>query len=124
MKGSLSKYVTYEDNDFLGFLDIHPLTKGNSLLVPKNHYRWVYDVPKFGKYWQIAQKIALSSIETLSAQSVSFLTLGYEVPHAHIRIIPRFPNDAHQNGVNVHHQETFSENDMLKIAQSIKENIK
>lgn len=104
--GELPMYRVYEDADFLGFLDVRPLTLGNSLLIPKPHYRWVYDVPDFGHYFEVAKTIALASQDILDAESVSLLTLGYEVPHAHIRIIPRFPDDLHPKGIdtsiNVH----------------------
>ena len=117
--GEIPCYKIYEDADFLGFLDIKPLNPGNSLLIPKKHFRWVYDVPNFGQYWQIAQKIALASIKALDAQSISFLTLGYEVPHAHIRIIPRFPADAHQRGIDISQIQNIDQPKMQTIAQKI-----
>ena len=118
--GQLFAYKIYEDDNFLGFLDIKPLNLGNSLLIPKKHFRWVYDVPNFGQYWQVAQKIALASIKSLNAESVSFLTLGYEIPHAHIRIIPRFPADAHQHGIDISQIQTIAKTEMQDIAQKIK----
>lgn len=118
--GKIPCYKVYEDDDFLGFLDIKPLSIGNSLLIPKKHSRWVYDVPNFGKYWQIAQIIALASLTALKADSISFLTLGYEIPHAHIRIIPRFENDAHQHGVDLKQVQKISPQEMRQIAQKIK----
>lgn len=124
ISGQLPAFKIYEDDNFLGFLDINPLSKGNSLLIPKQHYRWVYDVPEFGQYWEIAQKISLASIDSLKAESVSFLTLGYEVPHAHIRIIPRYPNDSHKNGINIHHRENLSDSEMDEIASAIKLSLK
>lgn len=96
----LPRYQVYEDDLFLGFLDTKPLSLGNSLLIPKKHYRWVYDVPEFGQYWEAAKNIALATMPVVNASSVSFLTLGFEVPHAHIRIIPRFTNDPHTEGIN------------------------
>lgn len=83
----------YEDELFLGFLDIFPLSKGNTLFIPKIHYRWVNDVPQFGQYWEAAKKIGTRIEKRLGAQSISYLTLGEEVPHAHIRIIPRYSPD-------------------------------
>lgn len=83
-------YKVYEDKLFLGLLDIFPLSKGNAILIPKKHYRWVNDVPEFGEYWEAARKIARSIEKNLGATSISYLTFGEEVPHAHIRIIPRY----------------------------------
>lgn len=100
VKGEIPCYKVYEDDNFLGFLDIKPLNIGNSLFIPKNHHRWVYDVPNFGEYFEIAKKIAIATKDIVNAQAISFLTLGYEVPHAHIRIIPRFENDKHTHGID------------------------
>jgi len=83
----------YEDDNFVGFLDIRPLNPGNSLLISTKHYRWVYDVPNFGLYWETARKIGLATKEALQARSINFLTIGDKVPHAHIRIVPRFIDD-------------------------------
>ena len=117
--GVLPCYKIYEDDNFLGFLDIKPLSLGNSLLIPKKHYRWVYDIPEFGDYWLAAQKIARASIEALEAKSVSFLTLGFEVPHAHIRIIPRFHDDVHQNGLDFNYTAKVTPDKMLEISRKI-----
>ena len=98
--GTIPGYKVYEDKDFLGFLDIKPLSIGNSLLIPKAHYRWTFDVPNFGDYFEAAKKIAMATIPIVNAEAVSFVTLGFEVPHAHIRIIPRFQHDQHTHGID------------------------
>ncbi len=118
-------YKIYEDDKFLGFLDINPLNPGNSLLIPKKHYRWVIDVPEFGQYWEVAKKIAIASQAGLSAMSVSFLTLGFEVPHAHIRIIPRFSEDRPRfdNGINTKDIIAIPPDQMITISQKIKANL-
>lgn len=117
--GKIPCYKVYEDNDFLGFLDIKPLNPGNSLLIPKHHYRWVYDVPNFGDYFDIAKKIALVTIPIVKAETVSFVTLGFEVPHAHIRIIPRFENDAHRHGIDTEAIVTQTKEDLIDISSKI-----
>lgn len=119
VKGELPCNKVYEDDKYLGFLDIHPLTKGNSLLIPKDHHRWVYDVPNFGEYFEIAKIISLASQKVLNAESVSLLTLGYEVPHAHIRIIPRYLNDHHPKGIDTSINVNTSKEEMARIAADI-----
>lgn len=117
--GQIPCHKVYEDDLFLGFLDIKPLSLGNSLLIPKKHYRWVYDVPEFGPYWEAAKNIALATIPVVNASSVSFLTLGFEVPHAHIRIIPRFFNDLHTEGINTKIVVPQTSEEFSKIASKI-----
>ena len=93
VSGEIPSYKVYEDNLFFGFLDIFPLSRGNSLLIPKKHYRWVNDVPEFRLYWEAAKKIGHSLEKNLIAASISYLTLGEEVPHAHSRSMPRYSAD-------------------------------
>ena len=89
VKGESPSYTIYEDDQFFGFLDIFPRVVGHSLLIPKDHHRWVYDVPDFGAYWEVARRIAQASMEAMNPEFVSFITHGMEVPHAHIHILPR-----------------------------------
>lgn len=116
-------YKVYENGDFLGFLDIAPLNPGNILLIPKKHYRWVYDVPNFGEYFEAAKKVGLVSQKVVGAHSINFLTLGYEVSHAHIRIIPRFDNDGHNDGIQLSAVKKISVDEMKKIAERIKKEL-
>lgn len=124
VRGIVPAYKVYEDDLFLAFLDIKPLNPGNSLLIPKVHYRWVYDVPNFDEYWNTAKKITIASIKVLNADFVSYLTLGQEVPHAHIRIIPRFNHDAHGEGIDISAVQNIDRDRMTQIAKQIFDEIK
>lgn len=125
VKGEIPCYKVYEDDLFLAFLDINPVTAGHILLIPKKHYRWVYDVFEFDKYWKVAKKIALSiKKSSLKPNFVTFLTMGNEVPHAHIHIIPR--NNSDQVGSvlsSIPHQK-FSDEEFIKITTTIKDSLK
>lgn len=125
ISGEIPCHKIYEDDDFIAFLDIKPLNPGNSLLIPKTHYRWVYDVPNFGQYFEIAKIVGLASAVALNAMSISYLTLGFEVPHAHIRIIPRFDNDKSrfEHGINTQNTLSISNEEMLEITNKIKSNL-
>lgn len=117
VKGELPCYKVYEDEHFLGFLDIFPLSKGNTLLIPKKHYRWVNDVPEFGNYWETARRIADTIQAKLGATSISYLTFGEEVFHAHIRIIPRYSTD--EMYLTLKKPEVYSTEEMQRIAKSL-----
>lgn len=117
--GKIPCYKTYEDQYFLGFLDIRPLNPGNSLLIPKKHYRWVYDIPNFGDYFEAAKKLALVTQQIVRAHSINFLTLGYEVEHAHIRIIPRFENDGHDDGIRLSNVKQIDKAEMERVASKV-----
>jgi histidine triad (HIT) family protein len=124
VRGEIPYYKIYEDNDFLAFLDINPVSLGHTLLIPKFHYRWVYDVPNFGEYWQTAQKLALSiKNSSLNPEYISFLTMGTEVPHAHIHLIPRSSGDSIQPVLSSIPHLKFSEEEFSKTTEIIKNSI-
>lgn len=120
ISGTVPSFKVYEDDQFLGFLDIKPLNPGHSLLIPKIHYRWIYDVPEFGLYWEIAKTIALHTQKILNCDYVSFLTMGNEVPHAHIHIIPRFIADSHRHGIDTNLRTDADFVELKKLAVKLK----
>lgn len=122
VRGEIPCHKVYEDDLFLGFLDIKPLNIGNSLLIPKDHFRWVTDVPDFGKYFEAAKKVAQKTMPIVEADYVSYLTLGMEVEHAHIRIIPRFFNDKHTNGIDTTQIISQTPEEMALLASRIRQN--
>lgn len=83
-------HVVYEDGDFLAFLDIHPQSPGHTLIIPKKHYRWVWDVPNVGAYFEVVRKIALAQQKAFKTEFILSKIVGDEVEHAHIWL---FPND-------------------------------
>lgn len=114
--GEIPCHKVYEDDDFLGFLDIHPLEKGHALLVPKKHYRWVDEVPEFGKYWETAKKVGLFLKKNLMSKAVFYLTVGLQVSHAHIHIVPRF---SLEGGFDIHKTKEISQEELKEIASKI-----
>jgi histidine triad (HIT) family protein len=86
--GKISCHKIFEDDSFIGFLDISPVIAGHVLIIPKKHYRWVHEVEEFGKFWEAAQKVAKAQIKGLKVPTVVFATAGIEVPHAHIHVLP------------------------------------
>ena len=84
--------IVYEDQNFLAFLDIRPQAPGHTLVIPKLHYRWVWDVPNAGDYFLVAQKIAHAQQKAFQTESIISKIVGEEVPHAHIWLIPNPQN--------------------------------
>jgi len=112
--------IVYEDGDFIAILDINPLTPGHTLVIPKQHVRWTYDVEKFGEYWEVAKSVALAAIEALNAKTVNFLTRGFEVMHAHILVVPRFENDGHGEVPTSANIKQIPKGEMAQIAEKLK----
>lgn len=86
--GELRSYKVFEDERFLAFLDVKPVVAGHTLVIPKQHYRWVHEVVEFGPFWEVAQQVAKAQLAALAVPTVVFATAGFQVPHAHIHVLP------------------------------------
>lgn len=86
--GMIPAHKVYEDENFLAFLDIHPQTSGHTQVIPKQHYRWVWDVPNVGEYFEIVSKIAHAQRKAFGTEFVLSKIIGDEVAHAHIWVFP------------------------------------
>lgn len=78
----------YEDDNFLAFLDINPQSPGHANVIPKNHHRWVWDVPNIGEYFEVVQKIAIAQKKAFDTDWIIAKIFGDEVEHAHVQIYP------------------------------------
>lgn len=117
--GEIPCYKVYEDDNFLGFMDIKPINKGQSLLIPKKHYRWVDDIPNFGQYFEVAKKVGMATREALNPLAICYVTLGFEVAHAHIRIIPRYENDGHGGALKFDLFKQITQEELKETAEKI-----
>lgn len=81
-------HIIHEDADFLAFLDINPVSVGHTLIIPKTHYRWVWDVPNIGPYFEFAQKIAHAQQKAFGQEAIWIGVKGDEVPHSHVSVLP------------------------------------
>jgi histidine triad (HIT) family protein len=118
--------IIYEDDDFVAFLDINPLNPGHTLVVPKEHARWVFDVEKFGDFWEVARSAAIAAKEALGALTVNFLTVGFgenAVEHAHIHVVPRFKDDGHPDLPVMANRKKLSKEEMVDVAEKMKASI-
>lgn len=93
--GEIPSYKVYEDENYLAFLDIHPQSPGHIQVIPKNHYRFVWDVPEtaFAGYTAVVQKLAKTLQGTFGSDFVFSRVMGDEVPHAHVWLYPN-PKEA------------------------------
>src|SRR3989344_8810607 len=89
--GDIPAEKTYEDSDFVAFLDVNPKAPGHTLLIPKNHYTWVWDLPDtlFTHLFETAKKLVPELKAKTGADYVQLSIVGKDVPHAHAHLIPR-----------------------------------
>lgn len=88
ISGEIPSYKIYEDDKYLAFLDISQVNDGHTLLIPKNHVRWVWDIEEIGEFYELAQKIALKMREVTGNEFVYSQTVGEMVEHAHLHLVP------------------------------------
>lgn len=116
-------YKVYEDDNFLWFLDIRPMNPWHTLIIPKKHYRWVWDVENIGEYFQVVQKVANSIRKTMGTQRVVSAVFGDEVEHAHVWLVPRFHQDGHWGCLDLNNVKTLSQQELITVAQDLKNNL-
>lgn len=88
--GEIPSYKIYEDEQTYAFLTIRPHTKGHTLVIPKIEVDHWDDVPEdyFNHMWRASQFVAKILKEKLGCARVGVMVAGFEVPHAHIHLIP------------------------------------
>ena len=100
--GELPCSKVYEDDELLAFMDIGPIIKGHTLVIPKKHYDPLIEtpLPVLEKIIALVQRIARAHIVGLNAQGLNVTQAngscaGQAVPHIHFHVIPRFETDGH-----------------------------
>ena len=90
VRGEIPSYKVAEDERFFAFLDINPLTKGHTLVVPKQETDYLFDLDDrtLADMIVFAKRIARKLKEKIECKRVAVVVLGLEVPHAHIHLIP------------------------------------
>ena len=90
VKGEIPCYKVAEDEQFLAFLDINPLAKGHTLVIPKVEIDYLFDIDDslLAKMIVFAKKVAKAIDKSTQCTRVAVVVLGLDVPHAHIHLIP------------------------------------
>ena len=90
-QGEIPSYKCAENEDFYAFLDISPLAKGHTLVIPKHvedDYVFHLDARTYEGLWAFARKVAVALKNAVPCQRVGVAVLGMEVPHTHIHLVP------------------------------------
>ena len=90
IQGEIPSYKIAENDKFYAFLDIFPLQKGHTLVVPKVDVDKIFDLPAnlLSEILVFAQPIAKAIEQAFPCNRVNIITVGLEVPHAHVHLIP------------------------------------
>lgn len=116
--GEIPCYKIAENDRYFAFLDINPLHKGHTLVVPKREIDYVFDLQKDELEGLIlfAQEIAIALKKAIECQRVGVAIIGLEVPHAHIHLIP-IDKEGDMNFAN--EKIKLSPQEFQQISQSI-----
>ena len=86
----IPSYKVAESENFLAFLDIFPLAKGHTLVIPKKETDYIFDMEseEYTELWAFAQKVAKVQKQVIPCERIGVAVIGLEVPHAHIHLVP------------------------------------
>ena len=122
VKGELPSSKIYEDKETLAFLDLFPVNKGHSLVISKEHYENIFDVPEesLSKISSVVKKVAGAVKKGVNADGISIAQsngkpAGQVIFHIHFHIIPRFKED----GLKLWPQGKYNENEMEEYTDNI-----
>lgn len=90
-KGEIPSFKVAESEEFYAFLDINPLAKGHTLVIPKNvedDYIFHLDEKTYEGLWAFTRKVAVALKAAVPCKRVGVAVLGMEVPHTHIHLVP------------------------------------
>ncbi len=90
VKGEIPSYKVAESDKFYAFLDIAPMAKGHTLVIPKGEVDYIFDIEdqEYMELQLFAKRVAEAIKEAIPCQRVGVAVLGMEVPHAHIHLVP------------------------------------
>ncbi|MCD4768873.1 MAG: HIT family protein [Bacteroidales bacterium] len=122
VNGQIPCYKITEDDRYFAFLDINPLVKGHTLVIPKEETDYFFDIDDdtLGGIVVFAKRIALAIEKVVSCRRVGVVVLGLEVPHAHIHLIPLH----RESDINFSNKRVkLTEEEFRQIAENIRNNL-
>ena len=126
--------IIYEDDCVLAFMDLHPANVGHTLVVPREHWETIYDIPEkvLADLFAVVKRVSVAVKKAVSAEGISILQFneraaGQSVKHFHVHVVPRFRGDAISKFIGAMLRpvgfEKVEREDLDEIAEKIKENL-
>ena len=83
-------FIIEENDDFIAFLDVFPLAKGHTLVIPKKQVDYIFDLDEqtHTELWKFAKKVSVRVNAAIECKRIGVAVIGLEVPHAHIHLVP------------------------------------
>lgn len=117
IKGEIPSYKCAEDEHFYAFLDINPVAKGHTLVVPKREEDYIFDLSdeELAAMMLFAKRVARAQQQVLPCKKVGVAVIGLEVNHAHMHLIPMQT----EADMDFHHKTTFPDDVMKDVSSKI-----
>jgi len=121
-KGEIDSAKIYEDEKFFAFLDMRPLNPGHTLLLPKKHIDYIFDVgePLYSEIFKTAKKLSKPIQNAVQSKRIGLAIEGFGVPHTHVHLIPI--NNA--NEIDPRRAKKATTEELQEVAEKIKREIK
>ena len=119
--GEIPSYKCAESDKFYAFLDINPVAKGHTLVIPRREVDYIFDMDddELAEYQVFAKRVATALKKAFPCKKVAQVVLGLEVPHAHIHLIPMNS----EADVDFRREKLkLTSEEMASIAQAIRNN--
>jgi histidine triad (HIT) family protein len=122
IRGEIPCYNIAEDEQYFAFLDINPVAAGHTLIVPKLESDYLFDVPDqiLAGMLPFAKRVAKAIDEATGCIRTGIIVEGLEVPHAHIHLIPMYPN---RKGFSLGNKIEMTSDEMTKLASDIQKRV-
>ena len=122
VNGEIPSYKVAEDENYYAFLDIFPVAKGHTLVIPKKEVDYLFDLDDetYAGLQMFAKKVAKGLKKAIPCEKVGTLVLGLEVPHAHIHLVP-MQNES--DLLNFSDKKKFTPEEFQEMTKLISENI-
>lgn len=117
--GEIPCHKIAESDDYLAFLDINPIVKGHTLVIPKMETDYIFDLEDdvLGGLMVFAKKVAKAIDQAIPSKRIGIMVVGTEVPHAHIHLVPF----QQESDINIAKPKmTVSQGDLAEVAAKIR----
>jgi len=130
VSGRERSWVVYRDSQLMAFLDLYPMTRGHTLIIPIRHYESMFDIPDptLRKIISLSKRLCKAYEQTLKIQGISIEVLNHRLKspahrHFHLHVIPRYDKDDLRDPANVKPSQKFpreSEKELNRTLSRVK----
>ncbi len=118
----MPSHKVWENENFLAFLTLGSLNRGHTLLIPKKHIDYVFDLeePLYADIFQTAKQLSKPLKKAMAAKRIGVIVEGFTVPHVHIHLVPLYNEDE----IDPRRVKKMTDIELAETAERISEKIK